>query len=180
MRHGNETACEKARAEMMNHDRGWWCWTRGVVAVLLAVFLVAVALPSAGRMVVDASTSPPTHRAVWGFWECVSSVGPAAVSLACIFVSMWRRWDFEIIGWVLLVVLILGVVLGGTGARLGRPFRASGGVGAGPGAMPRAGLGRPVGAGGRQGTGRAATSAGFGVPSRADDPGLLRTPGYWL
>ena len=137
---------------MMNNDRGWWWWTRGVMAVLLAALLVAFALPSAGRMVVDAATSPPTYRAVWGFWECFSAVGPAAISLACIFVSMWRRWDSEIIGWVLLVVLILGVVLGGTGARLGRPFRALGGVGAGPGAMPRAGLGRPVGAEGRQGT----------------------------
>jgi hypothetical protein len=110
-RHPNETACEKAKADMMNHARGWWWWTRGVVAVLLAVLLVAVALPSAGRMVVDASTSPPTPRAVWGFWQCFASVGPAAASLACIFVSMWRRWDSEIIGWVLLVVLILGVVL---------------------------------------------------------------------
>ncbi len=145
--HPNETACEKAKTAMMNHHRGWWWWTRGVVAVLLAALLVAFALPSAGRMVVDASTSPPTHRAVWGFWECFASVGPVAISLACILVSMWRRWDSEIIGWVLLVVLILGVVLGGTGARLGRPFRALGGVGAGPGAMPRAGLGRPVGAG---------------------------------
>jgi hypothetical protein len=69
--------------------------------------LVAIALPSAGRIVVDASTTPPTRRAVWGFWECFTSIAVAAVSLGCIFVSMWRRWDFEIVGWALLVVFIL-------------------------------------------------------------------------
>lgn len=75
--------------------------------MFLALILVAIVLPSAGRIIVDASTTPPTRRVVWGFWECFPSIALAGVSLACIFVSMWKRWDFEIVGWVLLVVFIL-------------------------------------------------------------------------
>lgn len=78
-----------------------------MLAVVLAAMLVAIGLPSAGRIVVDASTTPPTRHVFWGFWECLPSFAPAAVSLGCIFVSMWRDWDSEIVGWVLLVVFIL-------------------------------------------------------------------------
>lgn len=79
-----------------------------MLAILLGVMVVANVLPSAGRIiVVDAYTMPPTRQVVWGFWECFPSITVAIVSLGCILVSMWRRWDFEIVGWALLVILIL-------------------------------------------------------------------------
>lgn len=84
-----------------------------MLAALLALLLLAMALPGAGRIVTDTSTDPPTRQVVWGVRECAPSVGLALVSLACIYVSMWRHWDFEIVGWALLGVFILGGVVSG-------------------------------------------------------------------
>ena len=93
---------------MEDSKRSWWWWTRGVLAALLAALLVGVALPSAGRNVVDG----PGAHAVWGIRECLPPVGIALVSLACIFTGMWKRWAFEIVGWVILVVFILAAGMG--------------------------------------------------------------------
>lgn len=40
-------------------------------------------------------------------------VGYMMVSLACIGISIWKNWDFEIVGWTLLGVFFLGMVLSG-------------------------------------------------------------------
>jgi hypothetical protein len=79
-----------------------------VLAVVLATLLVSIALPSAGRIVV----SGPTAHATWGIRECLPSVGLALFSLACIFVGMWKRWGFEIVGWAILILFILAAGMG--------------------------------------------------------------------
>jgi hypothetical protein len=91
---------------MEHSSHTWWFWTRAVLAAILAALVVAIALPSAGRVVIDSSTTPPTHHAVWGVREYLPSVGLALFSLACIYVGMWKRWSFEIVGWTLLLVFI--------------------------------------------------------------------------
>lgn len=84
-------------------------WGRGLAAIVLALFLVAMGSQHTGRVVIDRSTSPPTSTVVGGTVGTVSLSGIALVSLICIFVSMWKRWDFEIVGWV---ILIVGVIVG--------------------------------------------------------------------
>jgi len=97
---------------MQDSNRSWWWWTRGVLAFILAALLVAIAVPSAGRIVVDHSAAPPVRHVVWGVRECLPSVGLALFSLACILVGMWKRWAFEIVGWAILVVFILASGMG--------------------------------------------------------------------
>jgi hypothetical protein len=93
---------------MQNWNRSWWWWTRGALAIGLAVLLVGVALPSAGRLVVNG----PSAHAVWGTRECLAPIALAMFSLVCIFVGMWKRWAFEILGWAILVVFILASGMG--------------------------------------------------------------------
>jgi len=100
-------AVGRRHLSMQESSRNWWCWTRGVLAVFLATLLVAIALPSAGRIVVDHGSGAPGRHVVWGLRECFPRVGLALISLACIFLGMWKRWDFEIVGWAILVVFIL-------------------------------------------------------------------------
>jgi hypothetical protein len=97
---------------MKDSSRSWWWWTRGALAVALAGLLVAIALPSAGRLVVDRSAVPAVRHVVWGVRECLPSIGLAVFSLACIFVGMWKCWDFEIVGWAILLVFILASGVG--------------------------------------------------------------------
>jgi len=32
-----------------------------------------------------------------------------ACALACIYIAMWKRWDFEIVGWALLDIFFAGM-----------------------------------------------------------------------
>ena len=93
---------------MEDSKRNWWWWVRGILAVLLAALLVGIALPSTGRVVVDG----PRAHAVWGVRECLPPVGLAVFSLACIFIGMWKRWAFEIVGWAILLTFILAAGMG--------------------------------------------------------------------
>jgi len=93
---------------MERSKHSWWWWTRGVLAVVLATLLVGIALPSAGRIVVHG----PMAHASWGIREWLPSVGLSLFSLACIFVGMWKRWAFEIVGWAILIVFILAAGMG--------------------------------------------------------------------
>jgi hypothetical protein len=88
----------------------WWWWTRGALAAVLASLLLGMALPDAVKIVVDRSTAPPTREVIWG--TGLSTAGAALISLACIYVSMWKRWEFETFGWMLLIMFILFQVLG--------------------------------------------------------------------
>lgn len=59
-----------------------------------------------GRTVFDTSVTPPTHHIVGLMPGILVGVGIAAFALGSIFLSMWKRWDFEIVGWVLVLVFI--------------------------------------------------------------------------
>jgi cell division protein FtsW (lipid II flippase) len=92
----------------MGHLRkNWWRWLRGLMACLLAYMVIGLALVHSGRIVFDTTVTPPTHQIVGRMPGILLGVAIAAFALASIFVSMWKRWDFEIVGWVLLLVFIL-------------------------------------------------------------------------
>ncbi len=68
-----------------------WRPTRGVIALLLALLLVALAPRNATLLV---------------------PLGYATVALLCIFMSMWRRWGFfEMVGWWLLLLPVIERIL---------------------------------------------------------------------
>lgn len=96
-------------------DNSSWRWTRGILAVVLAMLLLGIALPGTGRIVVDQSTLPPTHHIIRGVRDWLPVVGTALFSLTFIFVGMWKRWDVEIVGWALLLVYIVASGLGSPG-----------------------------------------------------------------
>ena len=98
------------RPHMALARHSWWWWTREALAAVLAALLLGMALPEAVKIVVDRSTDPPTREVIWG--TNLESVGAALISLACIYVSMWKRWEFEIFGWLLLIMSILFQVFG--------------------------------------------------------------------
>src|SRR5712691_455087 len=91
---------------MEHSGHSWWRWIRGILALVLTTILLAMALPGVGRIVVDPSTTPPARHVVWGVWECFPSVGLAVFSLASIYIGMWKRRSFEIVGWVILLLCI--------------------------------------------------------------------------
>jgi hypothetical protein len=84
---------------------------RGICALLLAVFVLALVLPHTGKLEIDYSTNPPTPHIVGRLSGSILAVGCVLFSLSCIYVSMWRRWDFEIVGWVLLILPAFTVML---------------------------------------------------------------------
>ena len=70
-----------------------WCWSRAVFAFLLAIVLAAGCIGHVGFRLGHASFV----------------IGYVLVALASIYVSIWRCWDFEIVGWVLLGVFFVGM-----------------------------------------------------------------------
>jgi hypothetical protein len=83
-----------------------WRWVRGGLALFLALAFVGVAHSSAGRVVVDHSTSPPTLHVVGQVTGTLIASVIALFALASIYVGMWKRWSFEIVGWVILIAFI--------------------------------------------------------------------------
>ena len=84
-------------------------WGRVVFAVLLVVVVIdETSLPF--------YLFPPAEVGIrtikWSFPECIPALVLVPVSLACLFVSMWKRWWFEIVGWVLLFGLFIGYRFG--------------------------------------------------------------------
>jgi hypothetical protein len=80
-------------------------------AVLLALLVVAMYAPEAGRVVLDRSMSPPKPVVVHGIRETVGIWAFAAICVTWIIVSSKRKWDFEIVGWVLLATSVIVRVL---------------------------------------------------------------------
>ena len=72
-----------------------WMWARGGIALLLAVVLGGACIAHNGFRVGNASS-------VFAYM---------LISLGCIYVSIWRRWDFEIVGWFLLAVFFVGLAM---------------------------------------------------------------------
>jgi hypothetical protein len=86
-------------------------WLRGSFALLLGLFVVAVALPNAGKVVIDHTTSPPTPRVEGLVTMSFIIVALGVLPAACIF-FLGRRWIFaEVIGWLLLAYLVFGIFL---------------------------------------------------------------------
>jgi hypothetical protein len=53
------------------------------------------------------------HLAHHGF-RPVATFGAAAyltAALLSVYVSIWRRWDFEIVGWILMAVFFVGIAM---------------------------------------------------------------------
>jgi hypothetical protein len=79
---------------------------RGTIAILLALFVIAVWIPNAGHFVVHSTISPKTvfessfhDRLLVCFWP--------VLPLTCIFVGMFRRPMLEYVGWGLLIILVI-------------------------------------------------------------------------
>ena len=72
--------------EMTKHR--FWCLARGAFALLLAIVLAAGCIGHSGFRLGHASF-------VFAYM---------LVAVGSIYVSIWKRWDFEIVGWALLGV----------------------------------------------------------------------------
>ena len=70
-----------------------WRVIRGAAALLLGVVLASAAITHNGFRIGNATII----------------IGYMAVAISVIYVSMWRTWDAEIVGWVLLVIFFLGL-----------------------------------------------------------------------
>jgi len=79
--------------EMTKHKA--WQLGRGILALLLAVMLE-------GAVVAHNGFRAGEFAAISAFMLLV---------LACIYVSIWKHWDFEIVGWVLLGLVFIGLTM---------------------------------------------------------------------
>jgi hypothetical protein len=70
-----------------------WRWGRGVVAAVLAYFMIGLALVHTGGRVAP--------RLPW--------IGFALVSLGWILVGIWKVRTLEIIGWSVMLLLIIAL-----------------------------------------------------------------------
>jgi hypothetical protein len=81
-------------------------FTRGVLAVFLALLVVGVALPNAGHFVVHPEVSPKTVFES-SFHDRLMVCAWPVVPLICIFTGMFFRHGLlEYIGWALLIILV--------------------------------------------------------------------------
>jgi hypothetical protein len=88
-----------------------WRWARRYLAIVLALFLCAIIPGSAGRVVADHSTTPPTHHVVGQFRDSVIAIGLVLLSVAFVFLGTWKHWSFEIVGWLILAFFYYGVIM---------------------------------------------------------------------
>ena len=98
---------------MMHFGHGWWRWTRGTIAVILTGVLICDLLGDTSRMTTYYLKLP------LGFVGEVHEVAPMVAMVLLlptfIFISMWKRWDFEIVPWVLLLLPSAAVVFNAFG-----------------------------------------------------------------
>ena len=74
--------------------------------MILALFVMAVALPNAGKVVVDHTSSPPTPHVERLFTQGAVIVAPALLPVLCIL-FVGRRWLLaEVAGWLVLLLLV--------------------------------------------------------------------------
>jgi hypothetical protein len=69
-----------------------WRLIRGAAALVLGLLLASAAIAHNGFRMGNASII----------------IGYMVVAISVIYVSMWRRWDAEIVGWVLLGIFLFG------------------------------------------------------------------------
>lgn len=84
---------------------------RSICAFLLAVFVLALVLPHAGHVVIDDTIYPPRPKVVGRTWDIIWSILSVMFWLSCIYVSMWKRWSFEVVGWIMLAISALQIML---------------------------------------------------------------------
>ncbi len=78
--------------------------------MLLALFVMAVALPNAGKIVID-PTSPATPRVEGRLSQGVIIVVLALLPVVCIVFLGRRKLIVEIVGWIFLLYLVSGTFL---------------------------------------------------------------------
>lgn len=74
-----------------------------MLAIVSTGLLASITLPSFGKVVFDG----PTARITWPTAQAIPYVCLLFFSLCCIFIGMWKRRAFEIVGWIILVVYLL-------------------------------------------------------------------------
>jgi hypothetical protein len=79
---------------------------RGAIAVLMALFVVAVGIPNAGHFVVHPTVSPQTVFES-SFRDRLSVFVFPVIALVCIFAGMFRRPMLEYVGWGLLIIFVV-------------------------------------------------------------------------
>jgi hypothetical protein len=82
-------------------------WVRGSFALLATLFVLVVAVPRAAKPVRDYTTSPPTTHVEGQVLQVVIAV-VVFLPLVCILFLGRRRPIFEVIGWALLALFLLG------------------------------------------------------------------------
>ena len=78
--------------------------------MILALLVMSVALPNAGKVVVDHTTSPARPHVERLFTQCAVIVALALLPVVSIL-FVGRRWLFaEVAGWLVLLLLVVVAV----------------------------------------------------------------------
>ena len=93
----------------MEKIRAPFPWLRGGAAILVALLVVAIGLPNAGRVVIDPA-SPQTAHVEGRVRDSLIIIGMAVLPLVGILFLGRRWWFIEAIGWVLLLLLFVGAI----------------------------------------------------------------------
>jgi hypothetical protein len=81
-------------------------WLSGGLATLVALLIVAVALPNTDRAVVDHSVNPPRFYIQPQPWVVCYIIALTFIPVLCIF-TLGRRWTFfQWFGWAILAFLL--------------------------------------------------------------------------
>lgn len=77
--------------------------------MLLALFVIAVFLPNVGRIVIGRSVTPQIAHVEGQFVQSLLVIGVSILPVLCIF-FLARRWPAaEVIAWLVLATLVVGV-----------------------------------------------------------------------
>jgi hypothetical protein len=93
----------------MEKGRAPFPWLRGSAALLVALLVIAIGLPNAGRVVVDPAT-PQTAHIEGRVRDSLIIIAMAVLPLFFILFLGRRWWFLEAIGWFLLVFLFVGAI----------------------------------------------------------------------
>jgi hypothetical protein len=86
-------------------------WLSGGLAVLAALFIMAVMFPNTGKVVVDHSVSPPESR-IEAQPALVCQIAVVALLPAVCIFTLGRRWIlFDWLAWIFHAMMLAGVFL---------------------------------------------------------------------
>jgi hypothetical protein len=86
-------------------------WNRGSYALFLSLLVMSVAIPKTGKINNDRTTSPPTTHIEGRFMQSAIIVVIALLPVVCISFLGRRRIAAEVLGWVMLCYLVIGMFL---------------------------------------------------------------------